>query len=154
MSQQKIVLALSLVASLVVLVSGQLSFDPNTCSQKLQSNFDQWRSEFTSTMSKCVDELSAHGQNAFDRETITKETSAIMNSFSSLMNSNGLDATKWTQAMSNNFNSYMKIVGVMANPSNGLGMWQTNVRCVTSTMTSYSSMMSKLPSGCVGGSKY
>lgn len=153
MSQQKIVLALSLVASLIVLASGQLSFDPNNCSQKVQSNFDSWRSEFTNTMQRCMDELSAHGQNAFDRETISKETSAIMNNFSNLMNSNGLDASRWSTAMTSNFNSYMKIVGTMANPSNGLAMWQTNMRCVTSTMTSYSSFLSKLPSGCVGGSK-
>lgn len=154
MSQQKIILALCFVACFVATVSGQWSFDPNNCSKSLQENFRGFRSQFTDNVNKCVEELRSHGQNVVDQDTISKETTQMMSSFSSLMSADNLDSNRWMSAMQGAASSYMRLLGAFARPSSGLGMYQTNIRCAASSASIYSSFIMTLPSGCVGGGKY
>lgn len=150
MSQQKVILALCLVACFVAAVSSQWSFDANNCSQSLQANLDEFRSKFTENMNRCVEDLSAQGQNAVDRETISKETTSIMNSLSSLMSADSLDSSRWMSVMQGVATSYMRIMGSFARPSAGLGVWQTNVRCIASSTQYYTNLMTSMPAGCIG----
>lgn len=101
-----------------------------------------------------MDEMSQHGQSAVDQEAIRKETSQMLNTFSSLMNADGLDAQKWLSAMQAGSSSYMKLLQAFARPSAGIGAYQTNIRCITKAFGHYTNFISSLPSGCTGGSTY